>query len=49
MPGHEWSRDIDPAIAKREVQDYLATLDQPTWEAASDVVPKFVAPADPAA
>lgn len=48
-PGDEWSHDIDPATAKRAVQDYLANLDDPAWGAASDVVPKFVAPADPAA
>ena len=48
-PGHEWSHDIDPDTAKRAVQDYLANLDDPAWGAASDVVPKFVAPADPAA
>ena len=48
-PGNEWSRDIDPATVERAVQDYLANLDNPAWGAASDVVPKFVAPADPAA
>ena len=48
-PGDEWSHDIDPATALRAVQDYLANLDDPAWGAASDVVPKFVAPADPAA
>src|SRR5690242_10140841 len=47
--GDEWSHDIDPATVKRAVQDYLANLDDPAWGAASDVVPKFVAPADPAA
>lgn len=48
-PGNAWSHDIDPATAKRAVQDYLANLDDPAWGAATDVVPKFVAPADPAA
>ena len=48
-PGDEWSHDIDPATVERAVQDYLATLDNPAWGAATDVVPKFVAPADPAA
>ncbi|NOT72591.1 MAG: transposase [Hyphomicrobium sp.] len=47
-PGDEWSNDIDPATVERAVQDYLANLDDPAWGAASDVVPKFVAP-DPAA
>jgi transposase len=46
----EWSvEDIDPETAERAVRDYLATLDSPAWGAASDVEPKFVAPADPAA
>ena len=48
-PGDEWSHDIDPSTVQRAVQDYLANLDDPAWGAASDVVPKFVAPADPAA
>ncbi len=48
-PGDEWSRDIDPATVKRAVQDYLANLDAPAWGAATEVVPKFIAPADPAA
>lgn len=48
-PGDEWSHDIDPATVERAVQDYLANLDDPAWGAASDVIPKFVAPADPAA
>jgi transposase len=48
-PGDKWSCDIDPATAKRAVQDYLANLDDPAWGTATDVVPKFVAPADPAA
>ena len=48
-PGSEWSHDIDPATAERAVADYLANLDDPAWGAASDVTPKFVAPADPAA
>lgn len=48
IPGSEWSHDIDPD-ATRAVTDYLANLDDPAWGAASDVIPKFVAPADPAA
>jgi hypothetical protein len=31
------------------VKEYLATLDDTSWGAASDVVPKFVSPSDPAA
>jgi len=48
-PGNAWSHDIDFATTKRAVQDYLANLDDPAWGAATDVAPKFVAPADPAA
>ena len=31
------------------VKEYLATLDDTAWGAASDVVPKFVSPSDPTA
>jgi transposase len=48
-PGNEWSHDIDPDVVGRAVQDYLNALDDPAWGAATDVTPKFVAPADPAA
>ena len=48
-PGDKWSHDIDPMRARRAVQDYLANLDDPAWGRATDVVPKFVAPSDPAA
>jgi transposase len=49
IPGGEWDKDIDPATAKRAVKDYLANLDNEAYGAASDVVPKFVSPSDPAA
>ena len=48
-PGDAGSRDNDPATVKRAVQGSLANLDDPAWGAASDIVPKFVAPADRAA
>jgi transposase len=48
-PGQEWTTEIDPVIAARAVKDYLATLDDPAFGAATDVVPKFVSPSDPAA
>ena len=35
--------------ARRAVKEYLATLDDPAYGAASDVTPKFVSPSDPAA
>jgi len=42
-------KDIDPVQARRAVKEYLATLDDPAYGAASDVTPKFVSPSDPAA
>jgi transposase len=48
-PGDKWSHDIDPTRARRAVQDYLANLNDPAWGRATDVVPKFIAPSDPAA
>jgi transposase len=49
IAGHDWRRDRDPARSSRAVKEYLATLDDTAWGAASDVVPKFVSPSDPAA
>jgi transposase len=49
IAGQDWHKDRDPKSASRAVKDYLATLDDTTWGAASDVVPKFVSPSDPAA
>ena len=49
IPGAEWNRDIDPEQVRRAVKEYLATLDDPAYGAASDVTPKFVSPSDPAA
>jgi transposase len=37
------------ATTRRSVREYLDTLDDAAWGAASEVVPKFVSPADPAA
>src|SRR5882762_711196 len=49
IAGQDWRRDRDPARSSRAVKEYLATLDEPAWGAASDVVPKFISPSDPAA
>ncbi len=49
IPGGEWTKDIDPETAKRAAKDYLATLDNPAFGAASEVTPKFISPSDPAA
>ena len=48
-PGEKWGLDINPETARRAVVDYLCSLDDPAWGAASEVTPKFVAPSDPAA
>ena len=45
IAGQDWRKDRDPARSRRAVKEYLATLD----DTASDVVPKFVSPSDPAA
>lgn len=37
------------AASRRAVREYLATLEQAAWGAASEVVPKFVSRSDPAA
>jgi transposase len=47
IAGHDWRRDRERS--SRAVKEYLATLDDTAWGAASDVVPKFVSPSDPAA
>jgi hypothetical protein len=49
IAGQDWRRDRDPARSSRAVKEYLAALDDTAWGAASDVVPKFVSPSDPAA
>jgi transposase len=49
VPGSEWNKEIDAEAASRAVKEYLATLDDAAFGAASDVTPKFVSPSDPAA
>ena len=51
IAGQDWRRDRYPARSSRAVKEYLATLDEPAWGAASDVVLKFmfISPSDPAA
>ena len=49
VPGSEWSKTRDPEAASRAVREYLASLDAAAFGAASDVIPKFVSPSDPAA
>src|ERR1700728_258100 len=47
--GIEGERGLPPEAAGRAVKEYLAVLDDEAFGAATDVVPKFVSPADPAA
>jgi hypothetical protein len=49
IPGSEWKKDRDPQKAGRAVKEYLETLDDAAFGAASNVTPKFVSPSDPAA
>lgn len=49
IPGSEWQKTWDTEAASRAVKEYLATLDDAVFGAASDKVPKFISPSDPAA
>jgi transposase len=49
IPGAEWSKQRDRATASHAVKEYLATLDDAAFGAATEVTPKFVSPSDPAA
>ena len=49
IQGSEWQKTRDPATASRAVKEYLATLDDAAFGAASEVRPKFNSPSDPAA
>lgn len=49
IPGKDWDKNRSPEKASRAVKEYLATLDDAAFGAASDKVPKFVSPSDPAA
>jgi transposase len=49
IAGQDWHKDRDSKRSSRAVKEYLATLDDTAWGAASEVVPKFVSPSDPAA
>jgi len=49
IAGQDWHKVRDPARSSRAVKEYLATLDDAAWGAASDVTPKFISPSDPAA
>jgi len=48
-PGPRWNKKLDAEAVSRATKEYLATLDNVAFGAASDVPPKFVSPSDPAA
>jgi len=47
--GIEGEKGLPPQVAGRAVDEYLAVLDDAAFGAATEVTPKFVSPADPAA
>ena len=47
--GIEGEKGLPPEAAGRAVKEYLAVLDDAAFGAASEVTPKFISPADPAA
>src|SRR5262249_34898612 len=49
IPGSEWSKARDPHGASRAMREYLATLDDAAFGAASEGMPEFVSPSGPAA
>src|SRR4029434_2537551 len=49
IPGIEWKKQKAPAAASRAVKEYLATVNDAAFGAATEVEPKLVAPSDPAA
>ena len=49
IPGTDWNKNRNRATASRAVREYLDTLDDAAFGAASKVTPKFVSPSDPAA
>src|SRR5499425_33448 len=48
-PGSQWNRELDAQAVSQATKEYLATLDDAAFGAASEVTPKFVSPSDPAA
>ena len=47
--GIEGEKGLPPEAAGRAIEEYLAVLDDAAFGAATEVTPKFVSPADPAA
>ena len=49
VPSHEWKLEEIKETATRAAQEYLTTLDDAAFGAASPVTPKFISRSDPAA
>src|SRR6185437_6974373 len=49
IPGTEWRKTCAGETVSRPIREYLASLDDAAFGAASEVTPKFVSPSDPAA
>ena len=49
VPSHQWKPEEIKETATRAAQEYLATLDDAAFGAASPVTPKFISRSDPAA
>jgi transposase len=47
--GIEGAKGLSPEVAGRAISEYLAVLDDAAFGAATEVMPRFVSPADPAA
>ena len=47
--GVEGAKGLAPEVSRRAVDEYLAALNDAAFGAATDVTPKFISPADPAA
>src|SRR5215831_16063440 len=47
--GVEGSKGLPPEMTSRAIEEYLAVLDDAAFGAATEVTPKFISPADPAA
>jgi transposase len=49
IPGTQWNKELDTQAVSRATKEYLATLNDAAFGAASEVTPKFVSRSDPAA
>jgi transposase len=47
--GVEGSKGLPPEMTSRAIEEYIAVLDEAAFGAATEVTPKFISPADPAA